>query len=80
MARLRGLTPNRYRTDLLESPSSVWVGVRDAVGIYTIAESYERSPIKPVIDQVLPLSEAGFGHRRLEEGKQFGKIVLRPDA
>lgn len=38
------------------------------------------SPIRPVIDQVLPLSEAGFGHQRLEEGKQFGKIVLRKDA
>jgi NADPH:quinone reductase-like Zn-dependent oxidoreductase len=33
--------------------------------------------LKPVIDQVLPLKQAGFAHRRLEEGKQFGKIVLR---
>ena len=39
----------------------------------------ETSQIKPVIDQVLPLKEASFGHRRLEEGKQFGKIVLRMD-
>lgn len=40
----------------------------------------ERSTIKPVIDQILPLNEAGLAHRRLEEGKQFGKIVLRQDA
>ena len=40
----------------------------------------ERSPIKPVLDQVIPLNQAGFAHRRLEEGKQFGKIVLRQDA
>jgi NADPH:quinone reductase-like Zn-dependent oxidoreductase len=40
----------------------------------------EGSPIKPVIDQVLPLNGANFAHRLLEEGKQFGKIVLRKDA
>ena len=40
----------------------------------------ESSPIKPVIDQVFPLNEARIAHRRLEEGKQFGKIVLRKDA
>jgi len=40
----------------------------------------ERSQIKPVIDQVYPLKEASIGHRRLEEGKQFGKIVLRMDS
>ena len=39
----------------------------------------ERSQVKPVIDQVLPLKEASIGHRRLEEGKQFGKIVLQMD-
>jgi NADPH:quinone reductase-like Zn-dependent oxidoreductase len=38
------------------------------------------SPIKPVIDEVLPLNAASLAHRRLEEGKQFGKIVLRKDA
>jgi zinc-binding alcohol dehydrogenase/oxidoreductase len=39
----------------------------------------ERSQIKPVIDLVHPLKEASIGHRRLEEGKQFGKIFLRMD-
>jgi NADPH:quinone reductase-like Zn-dependent oxidoreductase len=32
----------------------------------------------PVIDQVLPLEAAREAHQRLEEGKQFGKIVLVP--
>ncbi len=32
--------------------------------------------LKPVIDEIMPLSEAAAAHRRLEEGKQFGKIVL----
>ncbi|MFX1536286.1 MAG: zinc-binding dehydrogenase [Promethearchaeota archaeon] len=34
--------------------------------------------LKPVVDQVLPLSEAKKAHQILEEGKQFGKLVLEP--
>ena len=34
---------------------------------------------KPILDQILPLKEARQAHRRLEENKQFGKIVLRTD-
>jgi len=36
--------------------------------------------IQPIIDSVLPLKDAAAGQRRLEEGKQFGKIVLRISA
>jgi NADPH:quinone reductase-like Zn-dependent oxidoreductase len=32
---------------------------------------------RPVVDSVLPLSEARAAHERLEAGDQFGKIVLR---
>jgi len=35
---------------------------------------------KPIIDREFVLAEAGAAQQRLEEGKQFGKIVLRPDA
>ena len=35
------------------------------------------SRIKPVIDSVFPLEEAAAAQHRLEEAKQFGKIVLR---
>ncbi|MFX1252071.1 MAG: zinc-binding dehydrogenase [Promethearchaeota archaeon] len=34
--------------------------------------------LKPVVDQVLPLSEAKEAHQILKEGKQFGKLVLEP--
>jgi NADPH:quinone reductase-like Zn-dependent oxidoreductase len=34
--------------------------------------------LKPVIDEVMPLSEAQAAQRRLEDRSQFGKIVLRP--
>ena len=32
--------------------------------------------LRPVIDEVMPLSEAAAAHERLEAGRQFGKIVL----
>ena len=32
--------------------------------------------VKPVIDEVLPLSEARTAHERMERGEQLGKIVL----
>ena len=35
--------------------------------------------LRPRIDQVLPLSRAAEAYRLLEEGRQFGKIVLVPD-
>ncbi len=34
--------------------------------------------LTPIIDQILPLSEAQKAHTILEEGKQFGKIILKP--
>ena len=36
--------------------------------------------VRPRIDRVLPLSRAAEAYRLLEEGRQFGKIVLVPDA
>ncbi|MFB3063017.1 MAG: zinc-binding dehydrogenase [Candidatus Binatia bacterium] len=35
------------------------------------------SRIRPIIDHVFPLKEAAAAQQRLEEGKQFGKIVLQ---
>jgi NADPH:quinone reductase-like Zn-dependent oxidoreductase len=38
------------------------------------------SQIKPIIDSFFPLKDAAAAQQRMEEGKQFGKIVLRiPD-
>jgi NADPH:quinone reductase-like Zn-dependent oxidoreductase len=33
--------------------------------------------VRPIIDQLFPLEEAAAAQRRLQEGKQFGKVVLR---
>ena len=40
----------------------------------------EAGRVRPRIDRVLPLSRAAEAYRLLEEGRQFGKIVLVPDA
>jgi NADPH:quinone reductase-like Zn-dependent oxidoreductase len=34
--------------------------------------------LKPVIDEVVPLSDAVRAHQRLEARQHFGKIVLTP--
>jgi NADPH:quinone reductase-like Zn-dependent oxidoreductase len=38
-----------------------------------------RGQLKPVIDRVLPLSEARLGHELIEQRSIFGKIVLIPN-
>jgi NADPH:quinone reductase-like Zn-dependent oxidoreductase len=35
------------------------------------------SQLRPVIDSVYPLKDAAAAQQRMEEGKQFGKIVLQ---
>jgi NADPH:quinone reductase-like Zn-dependent oxidoreductase len=37
----------------------------------------QKRGIKPVIDQVFPLAEGAQALARMEEGKQFGKVVLK---
>ena len=38
----------------------------------------ERGQIRPVVDEIFPLKEAAEAHRRMEDRKNFGKIVLTP--
>jgi NADPH:quinone reductase-like Zn-dependent oxidoreductase len=39
----------------------------------------ENSQTKPILDRIFPLKDAAAAQRRLEEGQQFGKIVLEID-
>jgi len=48
--------------------------LRDMVAMMPLLGS---GKLKPVIDRVFPLDEAADAHRYLEEGKQFGKVILR---
>ena len=42
------------------------------------AELFFAGKLRPVIDEVLPLSEIRTAHERLESGRQFGKVVVTP--
>ncbi|MFV8830046.1 zinc-binding dehydrogenase [Alkalihalobacterium sp. APHAB7] len=37
---------------------------------------YEKNKIQPVVDQVFPLEQVNEAHLQMEQGSQFGKIVL----
>lgn len=43
----------------------------------SMARFIEEKKVKPVVDKVYPLEEAEQAFRRMDEGKQFGKIVLK---
>jgi D-arabinose 1-dehydrogenase-like Zn-dependent alcohol dehydrogenase len=34
--------------------------------------------LRPILDQMFPLKDIVAAHQRLEQGRQFGKIVLQP--
>ena len=44
----------------------------------TVTELLREGKIRPVIDSVMPLSEGKEAYRRMEEGRQSGKIILVP--
>ncbi len=44
--------------------------------LITIFELIKSGKLKPVIDTILPISEVQKGHERVEEAKNFGKVVL----
>lgn len=46
--------------------------------LITILNFFERKKLNPVIDRIMSLKEIREAHQLLEEGKQFGKIVLIP--
>jgi NADPH:quinone reductase-like Zn-dependent oxidoreductase len=47
--------------------------------LFAILDHVAAGRLKPVVDRVLPLWDAGAGHRALEERSAFGKIVLQVD-
>ena len=45
----------------------------DFEGVYELVAS---GKVKPIVDRVFPLADAAAAHEYLEEGRQFGKVVL----
>ncbi len=46
--------------------------------LFGVLALVEQGKLKPVLDRVLPLAEAGAAQKLLEDRAQFGKIVLNP--
>jgi NADPH:quinone reductase-like Zn-dependent oxidoreductase len=46
--------------------------------LHAVLKFVFRKELKPVIDQVYPLSEIRAAHQRLENKEQFGKVLVRP--
>ena len=42
----------------------------------TVMDLVVSGKLKPVLDRSYPLKEAAAAHERLQEDKQFGKIIL----
>ncbi|CAM5536305.1 NADP-dependent oxidoreductase [Streptomyces tanashiensis] len=56
---------------------AAWVLVEpDHLGLREIAALVESGALRPVVDTVLPLSEAAKAHELGERGRTTGKIVL----
>jgi NADPH:quinone reductase-like Zn-dependent oxidoreductase len=54
--------------------------VGSRVEFHRVMEFLAVTQTKPIVDRVFPLREAAQAQLRLEEAKQFGKIVLRVDS
>jgi len=46
-------------------------------GLQTALSLFNRGDLRPVVDRVLPLTEIHEGHRLLEDGDHFGKVVMQ---
>jgi len=51
----------------------------DALAFTELLDLLEKGFLKPVLDRTFPMSKAAEAHRYIEEGKQFGKVVLLPN-
>ena len=57
----------------------MWGEVEMMMGeIRTVMELYQQGTIRPRVDEVFPFDRAADAHRRIEERKNVGKVLLRP--
>jgi NADPH:quinone reductase-like Zn-dependent oxidoreductase len=52
-----------------------YMGTKDE--LRTVLKLVAQGRLKPIVDKVFPLQECAAAHEYLEQGKQFGKVVLQ---
>ena len=50
----------------------------DASAFMELLDLLENDHVRPVLDRSFAMANASEAHRYLEQGKQFGKVVLLP--
>jgi len=71
MAKRAALVAATLRSRSDEETATIVAAVREHV--WPLIESGD---VKPVIDRVLPMSEAAEAHRVVEAGEHVGKVLL----
>jgi zinc-binding alcohol dehydrogenase/oxidoreductase len=74
LGRINGLSPQIVFWKQLSILGSTMGTVRD---FHQMLAFVSRCAIRPVVDSVFPLSEGNAAMRRMDEGGQFGKVVLK---
>ncbi len=74
LARRLSLIGSTLRTRSLAEKASLVAAFRARFGA-----DLEAGRVRPVVDRVLPFSQAGDAHRLLQASDHFGKVVLSPD-
>ena len=72
LAKRAAVAATSLRPRPLAEKAAIVAAVREHV--WPLIES---GVVKPVVDRVLPLTEAAAGHRAVEAGEQVGKVVLQ---
>ncbi len=73
MAKRATISATTLRARPLDEKAAIVAAVREHVWPFV-----EDGRVRPVVDSVLPLAEAGEAHRRMADGELVGKVLLTP--
>ncbi|MFJ4297412.1 NAD(P)H-quinone oxidoreductase [Curtobacterium sp. NPDC089689] len=73
MVKRATISATTLRARPLDEKAAIVAAVREHVWPFV-----EDGSVRPVVDSVLPLAEAGEAHRRMADGELVGKVLLTP--
>ena len=74
LTRRLSVVGSTLRTRSSAEKAALVVGLQDR--FWT---ALEEGRLQPIVDRVLPIDQAGAGHRTMKASDHFGKIVLKVD-